>query len=122
MNLLQFQSHVKKTPTCWLWQGLKTAKGYGRYGKGGRRAHRIAYSEFIGEIPSGLLVLHSCDNPSCVNPNHLFLGTSADNTKDMVTKGRARGKDHTGMTRSSETRLKLSAAKTAYWRTRREAA
>jgi hypothetical protein len=71
------------------------AGGYGTLG-GGKRgvsvyAHRMSYMLFIGEIPPGVCVLHRCDNPRCVKPTHLFLGTQADNNRDMKEKGRARG-------------------------------
>jgi hypothetical protein len=84
---------------CWIWQHGKTEKGYGimyiympgRTKKGvKRKAHRISYEAFNGPIPEGLLVCHSCDVPSCVNPEHLWLGTHKDNTQDMMRKGRGR--------------------------------
>jgi len=76
---------------CREWLGAKSTKGYGRLMWKGRArfAHRLAYTEYIGPIPDGLHVLHSCDNPSCVNDEHFFLGTNADNVADKVTKGRA---------------------------------
>jgi len=86
-----FWVKVKKTNDCWQWTGTKDRDGYGRFripGKGLRGSHRIAWSLVNGTIPIGLCVLHKCDNPSCVNPDHLFLGTQQDNIKDMVAKGR----------------------------------
>lgn len=75
---------------CWLWTGQLNKSGYGRLGPGRREraAHRLAYRAFVGEIPAGRLVLHRCDNPRCVNPSHLFLGSLSDNMRDMVAKRR----------------------------------
>lgn len=76
---------------CWLWMANKNTQGYGSFdidGKG-KRAHRVAYELHYGSIPKGKLVCHHCDNPSCVRPDHLFLGTQQDNVNDMVRKGRA---------------------------------
>ncbi len=77
--------------TCWEWMGTKNRGGYGSFlhsyqvKKG---AHQISWEIHYGPIPSGLCVLHKCDNPGCVNPEHLFLGTKRDNTLDMVKKRR----------------------------------
>ncbi len=75
---------------CALWRGSKTPKGYGhlRVGKDIKIAHRLAWELFRGPIPAGLHVLHRCDNSQCVRPDHLFLGTNADNVADKVSKGR----------------------------------
>ncbi len=111
-----FMNHVIKTGlnTCWKWRGAKLKHGYGRY-SGGLLAHRIAYELLVGPIPESLLVLHSCDNPECTNPKHLFLGTHSDNAKDMVSKGRNRHPDQTGLKRSDETKAKISAAVKRTW-------
>ena len=75
---------------CWEWEGAKTRGGYGNFQANRRynRAHRFSYEHFIGPIPSKVLVLHSCDNPACINPTHLWLGTQADNMQDMAVKER----------------------------------
>ena len=88
----RFEIKVELVPfsTCHWWTAYTDSKGYGTFrGKSEKqRAHRVAYELYNGPIPKGLLVLHKCDNPSCVNPVHLFLGTQADNMKDMCDKGR----------------------------------
>lgn len=75
---------------CWIWTGARMRYGYFQYGKKLIGAHRVAWELRNGPIPDGLYVLHRCDNPPCVRPDHLFLGTAADNTADMVAKGRYR--------------------------------
>jgi hypothetical protein len=75
---------------CHEWQGLRDASGYGRLDidNKGRMAHRVAWELTNGPIPDGMLALHRCDNPSCINPAHLFIGTQKDNMQDMLTKRR----------------------------------
>jgi hypothetical protein len=82
---------------CWIWKGhLKKGYGYFSHHQILYRAHRIAYLIAYGEFDDALLVCHKCDNPSCINPQHLFLGSSKENTQDMILKGRlnrSRGND-----------------------------
>lgn len=90
---------------CWIWTASKNEHGYGKFGfrTGIIKAPRMSWAVFVGVIPSGIHVLHNCpggDNPSCVNPDHLWLGTIADNAADKVSKGRqARGDTHKSRTR-----------------------
>ena len=87
-----FWQKVEKTDTCWRWTGAVNTHGYGQTSLGGRQtgAHRLAWRFTYGPIPPGLSVLHRCDNPPCVRPDHLFLGTVTDNAVDMMAKGRGR--------------------------------
>lgn len=86
---------IKSEEECWTWKDGLQKNGYGYLSVGGRSgknipAHRIAKTLSIGEeIPDGLVVMHSCDNPPCCNPGHLECGTQTDNIKDMVNKGRS---------------------------------
>lgn len=78
---------------CWEWQGARGRGGYGRCGN--ERAARVAYRAWRGPLASELEVCHTCDNPPCCNPDHLFLGTTQDNTADKVRKGRVpKGEQH----------------------------
>lgn len=97
----RFWEKVDKTDSCWLWTGSKRSKGYGAfvYQKDGEvvqgRAHRYSWELHNGPIPDGLCVLHDCptgDNPACVNPEHLWLGSKADNNRDAIVKGRRKRK------------------------------
>lgn len=80
---------------CWLWERAVLPAGYGLFGMRGRKgrrmflAHRVSWELHNGPIPEGLVVCHKCDVPSCVNPDHLFIGTASDNQKDCFRKGRS---------------------------------
>lgn len=95
-------SNVDSEFACLEWTASRNQKGYGLLANTGKwqSAHRVAWAYAFGEIPLGLWVLHHCDNPSCVNPNHLFLGTNQDNVDDKISKGRQknpipqRGENH----------------------------
>lgn len=84
-----FWSHVDKSGDCWLWTAYRN-RGYGKIMLEGRcrMAHRVAWEQEFGLIPEGLALCHHCDNPSCVRPSHMFIGTQQDNLDDMVSKGR----------------------------------
>ena len=89
-NRSYLDKYIRKTDMCWWWTGCRNDKGYGRVKYHGRMwtAHRLIYSLDIRPIPPGLLACHHCDNPSCVNPDHIFIGTALDNHKDRDAKGR----------------------------------
>lgn len=96
----RFEKSVSKGDGCWLWTA-STRNGYGRLRVGERKAtaSRVSYELYIGPIPEQMVVCHRCDNPTCVNPAHLFLGSRADNMDDMIAKGRhiagkARGEEN----------------------------
>lgn len=87
----RFYRFLKYNNGCWNWMGSKSQTGYGGFALTRRNkigAHRFSWKYFRGPIPAGMCVLHKCDNPSCVNPAHLFLGNSSDNMKDMFAKHR----------------------------------
>lgn len=90
----RFFKKVKKQDNgCWLWVGGKSSNGYGVIGAGGKggkhlSAHRLSYEMHTGTIPDGYVVMHSCDNPACVNPDHLSIGSPKDNTLDALVKQR----------------------------------
>lgn len=90
----RFWPKVKMGAGCWEWTGSAGEKGYGYLHSGGKverkplRAHRVSWEIHNGSIPDGLWVLHRCDNPRCVRPDHLFLGDRSDNMRDCAAKGR----------------------------------
>lgn len=92
MNALRerFEAKFYVTPGCWIWIPPMSKRGYGQLKADGKvwRVHRLSYELYVGAIPNGLVVRHRCDTPSCVNPDHLILGTQADNMRDMAERGR----------------------------------
>lgn len=86
----RFWSKVEKTPTCWLWIGATFSNKYGHFVIDGKHclAHRVAYELTYGPIEEGLVLMHLCDNPPCINPEHLTPGTASDNMQDAMRKGR----------------------------------
>jgi hypothetical protein len=91
---------------CWLWEEHTDKYGYGQLRYNGRQyaAHRLSWILHRGDIPSGQCVLHRCDTPTCVNPNHLFLGTHLDNARDREWKGRGNQSERAGE-RNSQAKL-----------------
>lgn len=96
----RFEAKYEKNPNgCWLWTACRNTPGYGSFKFEGHmwRAHRFSYELNVGSIPEGIHVLHKCDVPACVNPDHLFLGTHNDNMADKVKKNRqAKGMKNEG--------------------------
>ncbi len=85
------EKYILDAGGCWLWTAAKDYNGYGvirTKDSRAERTHRVSYKLFVGPIPKGIFVCHRCDNPSCVNPEHLFLGSQADNIRDMISKNR----------------------------------
>lgn len=112
----RFAEKINKTDSCWLWTSAFGDRGYGVFWVGGTKrsvfAHRYSYELHKGGIPDGQIVMHSCDNPACVNPDHLSTGTYKDNTQDAYRKNRRGvGSNATGskpsMTELTAQRLKI---------------
>jgi len=89
---------------CWVWTGHRNRQQYGAvyWNKTSCRAHRVVYEILVGKIPPGKLICHKCDNPPCVNPDHLFVGTQVENIQDSLKKGRHANKIKTHCRRGHE--------------------
>ena len=94
MKSFEAKYEVDERTACWKWTASRARGGYGQFftsvkdGREWHRAHRFSYIAYRGNIPEGMVVMHICDNPRCVNPDHLQLGTQADNMRDRDEKGR----------------------------------
>lgn len=102
-------SKIKKTDNgCWEWQGV-TNKGYGRLNVDGQMvySHRLSFLLFKGEIAEKMVVCHSCDNPRCINPAHLFLGEQRDNVRDACSKGRHQKGERNGLSKLTNDDVRL---------------
>lgn len=98
------QRYTINDKLCWIWNSVKSQCGYGQISVEGKavRAHRFSYLIYHDKIPKGKFVLHVCDTPLCVNPNHLFLGTQKDNVQDCISKGRFTVGSRNGISKLTE--------------------
>ena len=106
-NIARFLSKVEKTDGCWFWMAGLNRTGYGQFAAAGKniRAHRYSYEFHKGLIPKDMLVMHSCDQRNCVNPDHLALGTDADNVHDAMQKNRHQKGESNGKCKLKESQV-----------------
>lgn len=122
----RFLNHIDKTDSCWNWLGRLVGKGYGTISIGGKGSkqqlvHRFSYEHHKGPIPEGMVIMHKCDNPRCVNPDHLEAGTQSQNIKDAFARGRkvckasgVRGEAHGASKLNNEIVLAIRASNDNY--------
>lgn len=106
-------AHVPELGPCWVWTKSTDRRGYGRFGLPGRHggwtyAHRWSWKAAHGAVPPGLCVLHRCDNPPCVRPEHLFVGTHGDNSADKKAKDRSNRGERNGMARLTDDEVRAA--------------
>jgi hypothetical protein len=103
----RFWSHVEKSDGCWNWTASVASHGYGNAWDGVTvlTAHKLSWRIHFGAVPDGSVIMHTCDNPKCVRPDHLLIGTHVDNMRDMARKGRRRGCRYRRLT--TEERLRI---------------
>lgn len=106
IEIARFWSRVTHSTDfqCWDWQGRKNDSGYGRYKS--KMAHRVAYESVNGPIPDGMIIRHTCDNPSCCNPRHLIAGTHQQNSDDCVERGRQAKGTRNGRARLTDAQVR----------------